>query len=319
VAGPLDRRATSSRKFNLDFEQRLEALKVAGEERAVRGEVAAAEAKAALPDVFLPEHKGGRGIAPAPLLWSALFGVLPRGRRERLEGATLAVQGEYQIVFTGQRLGQDDLSIWFAVMNLAQDQPLGASVCLRGSDVLAVLGLADRTGAPRAKGTLHGNDRGSGAGARERIEVSLRRLVEGTVELHGPGGAVFMGHLVESARRGRTGNPWRIRLSRDLAPLFTNVVGLDLRLRRALRGKPLALWLHAWIASHQGRPHSTRIKTLQQISGSSDDRLWRFRQSLRVAMRALEEVVAAAGGELAWKINDRDQLTVSLHATTATG
>lgn len=260
-----------------------------------RMEVAAANEFASAPAVYAPQSEGDRAAAPAALLWGSLFAALPRGPRATLKLACLAQAGMLSLHYTGERLGQDDLDVFLALLHLAQNQPLGAGVHIAGGELLSELGLQDSGGQARVDG---------GAGARDRLEASLRRLAGALIELRGERGEVLMGHLVDSARRGRHGEAWRVTLARELAPAFGHALaGVDLRVRRALRGKPLAGWLHAWLSSHGGQPKPHRLDTLRSLCGSTSAPK-EFRRKLERALVALESAERDAGSGLSWSIGD---------------
>lgn len=279
------------------------------EESSVRAEVAEAEKAAGMPVAYLPPTHFGRSAAPAVLLWGALFGALPHGPRAMLKRARLAQAGTLCLEYTGERLGQDDLDVFLALLHLGQGTEIGKPVLFAGADLLGALGLQDSGGTPlRAEGAaVGGRD-----GARDRLEASMRRLSGALVELRGEGGELAMEHLLHSARRGKDGEAWRVVLAPDLARAFrSGIAGVDMRQRQLLRGKSLAQWLHAWLAGHQGRPHATRLAELQRLSGSSAQPK-EFRRVLERALLALEQVVAASGARLEWAI-DAGTLRARVH------
>lgn len=264
------------------------------EEARVRLEAAGAETAASLPVVLAPRSDGDRAAAPSAFLWGSLFSVLPREKRPNLKNECLAQAGDLVLRFTGERLGQDDLDVFLALLRLAQGVPLGNPIRITGGALLVQLGLTDTGG--RA-GT------GGGDGSRDRLEASLRRLAGALIELRGGRGEVLMGHLVASAQRGRYGEAWRVTLARELAPAFVfGFAGLDLRVRRALRGKPLAGWLHAWMSSHGEVPHPHSLSKLRALSGSTST-IKEFRRLLERSLQVLDVVLLEVDGAgLKWTV-----------------
>jgi len=268
-----------------------------------RAKVAMAEHIASLPIAHAPRADGDRAVVPSPLLWGALFAALPRGARPLLKNAQLGQAGNLKLHFSGERLGQDDLDVFLALLRLSQDRhqdnnlgpQLGVVVRLSGGALLRMLGLTDTCGSGRAEG---------GAGSRDRLEASLRRLTGAYVELRGVRGEVFMGHLVTGAMRGRNGEDWQVTLAYELAPaFFYGQAGVDLRVRRKLRGKPLGQWLHAWLSSHGGKPLRHSLETLRRLSGSVAA-AHKFRQTLVRALGTLDDALGEVGLGLAWSIRD---------------
>ena len=74
---------------------------------------------------------------------------------------------------------------------------------------------------------------------------------------------------------------------------------IDWEQRQRLRGKPLALWLHGFYASHAA-PYPLRVEYLHKLSGSQTKQVWKFKQNLT---QALEEL-AAVGAIQAFEIRD---------------
>jgi len=284
-------------------QDQLDWLAAQNEEAQARAEVAAAEKIDRLPTAYAPRADGDRAVVPSPLLWGALFAALPRGARPLLKNAQLGQSGHLILHYTGERLGQDDLDVFLALLRLSQDQhqdnnhgaQLGVVVRLSGGAILRMLGVTDTGGSARAEG---------GAGSRDRLEASLRRLTEAYIELRGVRGEVLMGHLVAGARRGRNGDDWQVTLAYELAPAFyRGLAGVDLRVRRTLRGKPLAQWLHAWLSSHKGEPRQHGLETLRRLSGSAASAP-KFRQMLERSLGALNDVLGEVGLGLKWSIRN---------------
>lgn len=256
-----------------------------------------------LPAVYLTQTTAVQCVAPSALLWCALFGALKRSEHEWVKDRSLAAHGGLEVKFTGALLDQNDLTLWLALLRIAQHKPLGEKVHLRGSDLLAILDLSDcgsagrRAADPQRQGT-------GGDGARDRIEAALRRLVEGTVNIRFADGKVFIGHLVDAAFRGRGGEDWSVRLGRDLTLLFAaGAVRISTSMRVKLRGKPLALWLQAYLESHGGRPYATRIQTLRNLSGSTSE-LKEFGRLLRRALGHLTAAYKIEGATLDWEMKE---------------
>ena len=67
----------------------------------------------------------------------------------------------------------------------------------------------------------------------------------------------------------------------------------------SLRGKPLALWLHGFYASHAA-PYPLRVAYLHKLSGSQTKQLRYFKKNLTQALRDLE----AAGAIKSFEIRD---------------
>ena len=78
---------------------------------------------------------------------------------------------------------------------------------------------------------------------------------------------------------------------------------IEWKQRQALKGKPLALWLHGFYSSH-AYPFQLKTDTLRQLSGSRTQEKRRFKAALKKAFAELEK---AAGYKATF---DGDLVTV---------
>ena len=87
-----------------------------------------------------------------------------------------------------------------------------------------------------------------------------------------------------------------LEINPKLAALYgrTQWTQIDWEQRQWLRGKPLALWLHGFYASHAA-PHPLSVAYLHKLSGSQTKQLWKFKQNLTQALRYLEAAGAIRG------------------------
>ena len=68
-----------------------------------------------------PDTKRG---TPNSFLRSALFSAIQSKDRVFLKGAVLASQQGITVIFTGEQLNQEDLTLWETLVHLAKDEPL---------------------------------------------------------------------------------------------------------------------------------------------------------------------------------------------------
>ncbi len=87
------------------------------------------------------------------------------------------------------------------------------------------------------------------------------------------------------------------------ALLRSGWTALDIETRRQLGGKPLALWLQAFYATHD-KPFPYKVETLRELSGSRTAQLCKFRQNLKKALSDW----AATGDIQGWKIDPETDL-----------
>ena len=226
-----------------------------------------------------PEPKRG---APNAVLRGALFAAVQgKGRRYMREELIAAQQG-VEIRYTGAQLDQADLDVWEQTLHLARTQALGSECHFTAHGFLKALG------------------RSTGKQNHKWLKSSLVRLAGAVVEITA-GRRTYFGTLVEGGVRDEDTGRYVVEINPKLAAFYgrTQWTQIDWEQRQQLRGKPLALWLHGFYASHAA-PHPLRVASLHQLSGSQTKRLRRFKENLTQALRDLE----AAGAIKSFEIRD---------------
>jgi hypothetical protein len=106
------------------------------------------------------------------------------------------------------------------------------------------------------------------------------------------------GQLVGFCEKDKLTKRYKLKLNPELAALFAQGwTGLHWQQRRELRRKPLALWLHAFYATH-AVPFPYSVAKLRELSGSQTAAIRYFRHSLRAALKELEAVGAIQGYDI---------------------
>jgi TrfA protein len=249
-----------------DYDDALNYARAMSEKALIRKEVRQAEIEADRPSVYLPEPPYD-ATRTAPILNRQTIPSLKR----------------VEVRFTGTRLDQLDLDLWLVLCHLSRSTPLGAPNWFSTYALLNALDISDdgRT--------------------REDIKESLDRLSSCRVELL-QGRGWFIGGLVDSVARKESGDGWRIRLSPELDMLLgpNEWTAVSWPIRRALRGKPLAQWLHGYFSSHT-QAHPISIKLLRDLSGSKAE-IRSFSSTLRRALSILEKTCNEHGQTFSWSI-----------------
>ena len=231
-----------------------------------------------------------RGM-PNPALRSALFSAIQSKDRRLINYELIAAVNGVEIRFMGNQLNQEDLEVCTEVFHLARLHPLG-DVCHTS-----------------AHGLLKALGRSTGSTDHRQLHTSLIRLQQ-PLEIK-VGRLRFSGSFILKGVKDDITRHYLLRVNADLAPLFKNGwTALDVEQRRKLRRKPLALWLHAFYATHE-KPFPYKVETLRQLAGSRTKDLKSFRQNLRQALAELQVTGAIVG----WEI-DTDDL-VRVHKVSA--
>jgi hypothetical protein len=248
---------------------------------------------------FWPEPVRG---GPNALLRSALFagihskkrqilGTTPAAPDEEPEGVTIAAQNGIRIKFAGKQLNQYDADVFFEALHRARHHPLETECLFRGYDFLKAIGRTDQQ--------LNYDD----------LHNSLTRLRDGRIEVECSINGreyTFVGGLVASYMREKTSRLYKVTFSKEIRALFAPAcwTWLEWDERQALKGHPLAQWLHSYFSTH-AEPYPVSVAFLHQKTGSKHTLLKNFRIDLKKALATLEK-------RLGWKTTwNGDLVTVT--------
>jgi hypothetical protein len=209
-------------------------------------------------------------VAPIAFLRSALFGIVPKGRRRRLDQEPLATLGDCQLRYTGEMLDQFDEDVWLVMLRQAREHGMGLNVHFTLRSLLKELAWD-----PSGKST-------------QRLRASFMRLASATVQMESPE-FQYVGHLIEEVVCDKLNDEqYYFRLSPRMANLFgpDQYAYLGIRERTQIKGL-LAKWLHGYIESNPlGFP--AHIDDLRRLSGSTAAERYRFTANLREALTELQ-------------------------------
>lgn len=234
----------------------------------------------------LPVWAVSARAVPNGMLRSALFGSIGRGRRQYLKEEKIAALHGIDICYTGERLDQGDLDVWLSILHCNRFEVLGTQPHTSAYAILKIMGITD-TG--RNRSILY--DR-------------IKRLRAGTISLR-QGDQIYIGGLINEAFKDSNTGKWVIMLNPKLQSLFAadQFTLIDWAIRNALRGKPLAQWLHGFYASH-ARPLPMRMDFLLELAGSEGINPGSARQTLRRALRVVTETSKAYGENINFTIHE---------------
>jgi hypothetical protein len=224
---------------------------------------------------------------PNALLRSAFFAGIHSKKRQKLgkqtkrekepEGVTIAAQDGITIKYAGTQLNQYDADVFFEALHRARHHPLETECMFRGLSFLKAIG--------RTNNNLNYED----------LDDSLKRLRNGTVEIawnikghH----YIFTGSLISSYLRDTTTKLYKVTFANEIRTLFAPACWTQLEWdeRMALKGKPLAQWLHSYFSTHAA-PFPVSIAFLHQKTASPRTLLKNFRTDLKNALAILETVL----------------------------
>jgi len=220
---------------------------------------------------------GQRG-APNALIRCGLFGVINSVNRPVLKNEKIASLSNYEVIYSGEALSQDDFSVWSSIINLARDKPLDKPILFTGYELIKDLDWR-----------MHSD---SYKKARECIS---RLKVTGLQVATKDGGRGYTGSLIRDyaweSGEEFCQNKWAVSLEPRICSLFmpdtTTLVDWEMRKRIGSRAT-VALWLHVFFSSHQN-PRAIPLKTLHALC-KTEQTLSTYRRSIKTAMQRLMEV-----------------------------
>jgi hypothetical protein len=234
---------------------------------------------------------------PNVLLRSALFAGIASKKRKILgtqtrpekkpEGVIIAAEDGIKISFAGTQFNQYDADVFFETLHLARREKLETECLFQGAGFLRRIGRSDTS-------TNY-----------EDLEESLDRLRRGSLDIEWTIKGhrfVFSGSLVSHYMRETTTKVYKITFAKEIATLFAPAswTQIEWEDRLALKGKPLAQWLHSYYSTHAA-PFPVTVGFLHEKCGSPTKLLKHFKTELKNAFAALESTlgwVASWDGDL---------------------
>jgi len=230
--------------------------------------------------------------APNSMLRGALFPAIGRMKRPTFfEFVKLATQDGIDLFFRGRLLDQSDLDVSLTVLHLARKYGIhsaaGTILLLQPQALMLALG------------------RQGGTNAQQWLEDALDRLLHAQIKLEDKRHR-FAGSLLAQFKLPLEGKgPYEVVISRDLYRLFdADFTKIQWAERQALRGNPLALWLHGYFCTHTAEKlYLVKIETLHAWCGSRNTNMRDFGRELK---EALELVRTKTRAIQTWEItNDK--------------
>ena len=226
-----------------------------------------------------------RGV-PNEFARSALFSARKGTGKEYLERVPIFSQQGFTVTYSGPRLTQDHLDVFEGIMHLARETPEGNTVYFTARGLLRLIGR-------KTSGRDH-----------ERLLRTLEQLTTTAVSIKRDDGALYWGSLLPEGAAKPENGQYAVVVNRQLIKLFKRgFTVIEWQQRKALTRRPLAQALHVWLYSHD-KPYPVTVQYLRDITGSQTKELWKFRQSLKVALNALK----AIGVLVDWYIDGADKV-----------
>jgi hypothetical protein len=223
------------------------------------------------------EHRG----VPNPMIRSGLFGTKSAGNRVYFKGDFVASLSNFSILYKGEELLQDDLSVWMSLINMAREKRIGDAIFFSGYELVKDLGWR-----------MHSD-------SYNRAKESISRLKANELKIQvKTGESGYAGSLIReyawAAESPDGGAKWMVRFEPMIAELFRedNVTFIEWEQRKKIGTRAtLTLWLHAYYMSHRD-PFPITIQKLHELSKSEEKHLKSFKVRVRRSLETLLEIGA---------------------------
>jgi hypothetical protein len=225
------------------------------------------------PSEMLPEWGDCMRGVPNAILRGALFAAIQGKDRRYLKQAVIEQSDGMTIRFTGQQMDQSDLDVWETLVHISRNSPKGEKFYFQSSHVLKYLG------------------RPAGGDHYKWLISSIDRMVACSITV------TFEDRFTYSSNMLKV---WRDELTREQAVILDEKLlslysygwtQINWAQRDALRGKPLALWLHGWYCSHT-QPEDLTVQRIQQLCGSTNPSKDSFKAKLKAGLNELVKIGA---------------------------
>ena len=216
-----------------------------------------------------------RGV-PNPLIRGGLFTTRMSTKRMSLKSEQIASLSNSDILYTGEELRQDDLTVWMSIVNLGRDRPVGEPCIFTAYRMIKDM-----------KWRMHVDSYTRLRACIERLKVTSVKITTKGQDSGYAGSLIrdFAFNNVDEAGNTR----WMVRLEPAIANLFLfeNTTLLEWEQRKQIGTRAaLTLWLHTFYSSHR-EPLSYSVTKLHELCKSEEKKLANFRARLRNSMETL--------------------------------
>jgi hypothetical protein len=219
-----------------------------------------------------------RGI-PNDIVRSGLFTSGLSTKRKSMRDERVASLSNTEIVYSGDELRQNDLTIWMAIVHLGREKPLGDPIRFTAYRLIKEM-----------KWRHHSETYEAIRQCIERLKFTSVKISRKDKKSHYTGSLVRDFAFDEVDEKGK--DCWVVRLEPAIAKLFlsdtTTLIEWEQRMKIGTRAA-LALWAHSFFSTHSDCiPYS--VAKLHELSKSDDKKLSNFRARLRLALETLVKV-----------------------------
>ncbi|MDQ5921037.1 MAG: hypothetical protein QG673_1093 [Pseudomonadota bacterium] len=230
-----------------------------------------------LPDIF--EEK--RAI-PNSFLRGALFGVVKKGKRAIVKDANIYTMSNYDLLFSGEYLDQNDLELWDTLIYLAKSKQIDNELRITLYELCKVMRLTP--------GKLN----------YERLISRASRLQFARVGITAEK-QIFLGHLLQNIYIDKDGDGKLVIIfDKHIGKLFHDkdftLISVDIR--HILGDNQLARWLYNFYESHN-EPIPFSIEFIQKLCRSEAEPK-EFKRMIRTSLELVKRAHYLVNSKSKW-------------------
>ncbi len=243
-----------------------------------------------LPDIF--EEK--RAI-PNSFLRGALFGVVKKGKRAIVKDANIYTMSNYDLLFSGEYLDQNDLELWDTLIYLAKSKQIDNELRITLYELCKVMRLTP--------GKLN----------YERLISRASRLQFARVGITAEK-QIFLGHLLQNIYIDKDGDGKLVIIfDKHIGKLFHDkdftLISVDIR--HILGDNQLARWLYNFYESHN-EPIPFSIEFIQKLCRSEAEPK-EFKRMIRTSLELVKRAHYLVNSKSKWdyEITEKGYLIIN--------
>lgn len=236
----------------------------------------------------LPKIYDERRIIPNCFLRGALFGIVKKGCRRVVENEPIFSMSQYQIVFSGAELDQNDLALWDTLIFLAKKRQINNELRITLYELCKHMKVTDSM-ANRDAIIARANRL---AFARVIITTTSKKAKQ-----------LFNSGLINNVYIDTAGDgKLVIEYNNKLPNLFTenqnDYTFIDADIRHELKNNQLSQWLYGFFASHT-KPYKMDIDFIRKLC-KSDSELKGFKQKLKISLEEVKKSYSLVNAKSKW-------------------
>ncbi len=219
-----------------------------------------------------------RGV-PNPLIRGGLFGTRLSTKRQSFKAEKIASLSNSNVIYTGEELRQDDLSVWMSIVNKGRNLPSGSPIMFTAYELIKDM-----------KWRMHVESYNKLRECIERLKVTSVKVASKDDK------AAYAGSLIRDYTFDAVsdeGKPkWQVRLEPSIVKLFINdnTTLIEWEQRKLIGTRAtLTLWLHTFYSTHR-EPIPYQVEKIHELCRSDEKRITNFKARLRTSLETLIEI-----------------------------